>query len=97
LYVRSIVQAVTQNVKGIEEDIIALAEGGVSLNFENEKTQREIVFVLPPEGEVLYFIARGTDRFRRAGVVLRDTAIPDLARWALYQAVEFSSRDLEIG
>lgn len=95
LYVRSIIHDATQYVEGIEEDIIALVEGGMSLNFENDKTRREIVLVLPPDGEVLYFIARGTDRFRRAGIVIRDAAIPDLARWASDQA-EFSSRDLDV-
>jgi hypothetical protein len=94
LQVRSIARVAAQ---GLEEDIIALHEDGVSFSFGNEKIHREVVFVVPLDGAVLYFIARGTNRFRRAGIVLRDTAIATLARWASRESVEFSSRDLEVG
>jgi hypothetical protein len=82
----------------LEEDVLALEEGGVSLSFSKKDGRREAVFVMPADGSVLYFIARGqAEGFRRAGIVLGDPAIVRLARWASNEAEPFSERDLEVG
>jgi len=44
---------------GLEEFFVAQSDGGgVSLQFSSSATEREIVFVIPTDGSVLYFIAR---------------------------------------
>lgn len=83
--------------KGLAYEMLALEQGGVSLSFENEAVQHELVFVVPSDVSVLYFVARGTAKFRRAGIVVVDSAIPRLVRWLEDRFMEFPSGDLDIG
>lgn len=90
-------QAVPAFAEAFDEESYALEEGGVSLGFSDRTTGREVVLVLPTDGDVLYFVARDAAGFRRAGVMIEDSAVEDLGRWASDAGARFPSRGLEIG
>lgn len=80
-----------------EAEIFRTEDGGASLDFLKASASTSLTFVVPGDGSVRYFVARGPDRFRRAGVVLEDEAIGNLGRWLADIRTPFPDRGLEIG
>lgn len=54
-------------------------DAGLTLEFE--KSGRSVLFAIPREADVRYFLARDDAGFRKAGVVTLGVAIVGLARW----------------
>ncbi|MEO7113839.1 MAG: hypothetical protein ABI183_25590 [Polyangiaceae bacterium] len=65
------------------------------IEFVRSSSDRELDFVVPDDGSVVYFIARATD-FRKAGIVREESAIAGLTDWFGEDAA-FSDRGLEVG
>lgn len=70
-------------------------DGGMTIEFE-APGGREIVFAVPGDGSVRYFVARGPDGFRKAGVVVEGVGVAHLAEW-LAERAPFNPSGLQVG
>lgn len=72
-------------------------DGGMTIEFENTgEGGRELVFAVPDDGSVRYFVARGANGFRKAGVVVDGGGVAHLAEW-LAGRTPFSPAGLQVG
>lgn len=65
---------------GLTWDVVQTSDGGVTVDTETDAGERDLLFAVPEEAGILYFTARGPG-LRRAGIVMDDVAILELARW----------------
>lgn len=75
---------------------IATEDGGMTIEFTDPSGSREVVFAVPDDGSMRYFVARGPGAFRKAGVVVDDSGVASLAQWLAPNA-PFPSRGIQIG
>jgi hypothetical protein len=81
----------------LEELAIPTDDGGMTFELSSRATEREVVFAIPADGSVRYFLARGESGFRRAGVVVDVSAFASLARWLESPSVAFPTVGLQLG
>lgn len=75
---------------------IATEDGGMTIEFTDGPGSREVVFAVPDDGAIRYFVARGPRAFRKAGVVVDDAGVRGLAQWLAGKA-PFPSSGLLVG
>jgi hypothetical protein len=81
----------------VEVEVVKTDDGGASLMFTSARTGRELTFVVPDDASVLYFVARGPERFRKAGLVTEDAGVEGLADWVGASRRSFSPLGLTVG
>jgi hypothetical protein len=72
-------------------------DGGITLEYVDAKTHREIAFAIPGDGSVRYFVARAPGGFREAGIVLDESAVAGLVRWLVDERTAFPVGGLALG
>lgn len=60
----------------IATEIFKTADDGLVLEYENNKTEREVTFVVSAESKKTLFVAEG-----RSGTVVAEVALSDFASW----------------
>ncbi len=95
--VTRILELAVANSRDLGGSVFCTEDNGLALEVTGDCPGREIDFVVPDDGSVRYFVARGPDRFRRAGVLVDDSAIISLARWLDDPRGRFPSRGVEVG
>jgi hypothetical protein len=93
----NIVLAVLACAKRVEGEAFATEDGGASIAFDGTLTHREVTFVVPGDDSVMYFVARGPDRFRKAGLVTDRAAVEGLARWVGEARCLFPVAGIQVG
>ncbi len=81
----------------VDGAVFRTEDDGAAMEFNEPTTGRDLTLVVPEDGSVRYFVARGPDRFRKAGVVLEDAAISGMARWLGDPRHAFPVGGIEVG
>jgi hypothetical protein len=71
-------------------------DGGLTLEFSNGDSGREIMFAIPQDASRLFFLTREQNHVGEAGLVVEDDAVGALAAWLLGMG-SFPSRGVELG
>jgi hypothetical protein len=89
---KSVLEAPSQ----LDEELATTDDQGLVLEYTSNNTDKELTIVIPADGHIRYFVAKGRG-VRYAGVVREDEAVARLARWIADQASPFPASGLEIG
>jgi hypothetical protein len=78
-----------------EEFALATDDHGMTLEFSQLHSPKQVLVVIPKDGSTAYFSARANN-FRKAGVILNDLGIQSLGSWAVSAETDLHGGGLEI-
>ncbi len=80
----------------LDELVVAAEDGGLTMEFTNRANGRELLVVISESGTPQFFLARGPEGFRKAGLITDRVGTIGLGQWVA-SSVPFSNVGLVIG